>query len=167
VPARLLSFLLLTLAATTMASAATPYAGGGMAGSRLTADGPIQAGSAWDLTLGVRAGGWRQEVAFMSLGNTTVGKTRYHLDGYRYLAGYDLGIGQSWGLTLQGGAWFHRSENRGTRRNETATSAVAGAGLFFYPETGLTVRLTANHYPAPAVGETLETAGLQFLFDLP
>ena len=163
---RLLASLLLSLAATA-ASAATPYAGGGMAGSRLTAEGPVQAGSAWDLTLGARQGSWRQEVAFVSFGDTTMGEERYRLDGYRYLAGYDLGIGQSWGLTLQAGAWFHRTENRATDHNETATSAVAGAGITLSPAPGLALRLTANHYPDPAVGESLDTAGLQVLVDFP
>jgi len=166
VPPRLLLALLLALAGTT-AAAVTPYAGGGMAGSRIGAQQPTDGGTASSRSLGVRGDSWRQEVGFMDLATTSQGDDEYRLDGYRYLAGYDLLIGAHWGLTVQAGAWFHRSENAEGETIRSATSTVAGAGVTFRPYRGMEVRVTANHYPAPALGDTLDTAGLQILFDLP
>jgi opacity protein-like surface antigen len=166
VPIRTLLALLLALSGTT-AAAVTPYVGGGVAGSRMEAQGPINSGTASDQTLGVRGESWRQEVGFMNLASTSLDGRQYRMDGYRYLAGYDLMMGTHWGLTVQAGAWFHRSESAEGETTRSTTSAVAGAGLTFRPRRGFEIRVTANHYPGPAVGDTLETAGLQFLFNLP
>ena len=165
-PIRTLLALLLALSGTT-AAAVTPYVGGGVAGSRMEAQGPINSGTASDQTLGVRGESWRQEVGFMNLASTSLDGRQYRMDGYRYLAGYDLMMGTHWGLTVQAGAWFHRSESAEWETTRSTTSAVAGAGLTFRPRRGFEIRVTANHYPSPAVGETLDTAGLQFFFDLP
>ncbi|MGM0413015.1 MAG: hypothetical protein ACQERG_06860 [Pseudomonadota bacterium] len=163
---RALLALLLALTGTT-AAAVTPFAGGGLAGSRVEARGPTDGGTASNRTLGVRGESWRQEVGFMNLASASLGGRQYRLDGYRYLAGYDHLLGAHWGLTVQAGAWFHRSETADGETTRSATSAVAGAGVTLRPRRGMEVRVTANRYPAPAVGETLDTAGLQILFDFP
>ena len=165
-PTRTLLALLLALTSTTTA-AVTPYAGGGLGGSRVEARGPTEGGTASYRTLGIRGGAWRHEVGFMDVASISVGDRRYRLDGYRYLAGYDQLVGAHWGVTLQAGAWFHHSEDAGGDTDHSATSAVVGAGVTFRPRRRMAVRVTADHYPAPAVGESLDSLGLQILLDFP
>ncbi|MFW6191207.1 MAG: hypothetical protein ACOC48_01225, partial [Thiohalospira sp.] len=138
-PSRILLALLLALTTTTVA-AVTPYAGGGLAGSRVEARGGADGGTASFRTLGVRSGAWRHEAGFMDLANPSIGDRQYRLDGYRYLAGYDLLMGAHWGLTLQAGAWFHRSETADGETRHSATSAVVGAGATFRPRRRIAVR---------------------------